>query len=165
MANNFFSTAVGNLGQVSAVDQNQGHLVSTFSMTFSAYTFGSGDVVYLAQIPLLSYVTDFYVSISATLGSTAAFNWGTTTTAAQFASASTTGQGAAANLYSNALNGFVAASLPAQFNTQTTATLPFIFAKSFDVADFLIMTATAAGGAATSATIKGYLRYTVGPQY
>lgn len=150
--------------QVSDIGQSPTHQVETFSITFSANTFVIGDTITLCQIPIFCSVLDFYLAASASLGTTAAFNIGTTTTAAQFASASTFGQGAATQAYSNALNGFVANSLPtARLTTQTTATLPagLFLNPSGNVADFLVMTATAAGGAATSATIKGYIRYTL----
>lgn len=158
----YLSTQVAS--QVEVIGQAPTHQVETFSITFATVTFSNTDTVTLCQIPLFCSVLDFYLATSATLGSTITWSIGTTTTAAQFASASTFGQGAATQAYAVSLNGFVANSLPtARFTTQTTATLPsgLTLLSSGNVADYLVMTASAAGGASTTATLKGYIRYTL----
>jgi hypothetical protein len=148
---------------VTLIGLSMGDVSETFSVTFSANTFVLGDTVTLAYIPIFSCIVDFFMCVTATLGSTITWNIGTTTTAAAYASASTFGQGAAvAGSYANGLNGFVTNSLPtARFTTQTVASIPvgLTLNPTSTVADYLVMTAAAAGGAATSATIKGYVRY------
>lgn len=150
---------------VDVIGLSPGLVSETFSYTLTAAGLANTDVVVLAQIPSGATLLMFYISNGEidTGADTATWNIGDVASAARYV-ASSTDPRTAKDQFANAMNGFVAASLPRSYGTtqQTAPTGITWISTTSSVVDWLKITMNAAvGTSSTTAVIKGHVTYTL----